>query len=409
MSDLASNRGITMEALLAISREANQTNDWMKSLDGIVHQLRKSLLFDNVVLYNTDPLTRRLEVLYARATGRGKSAEAEVNWGESVALHVTQDRKIFLDEPQSSENQDRLQSPFMLGVPINLCSPLAGSVIFIRYGGPKFSPEDVKTAEFACQIIGQVVSGKLLCDLDQVVEKQKSTTKLQEEFIHTISHELRSPLGFIKGYVTTLLREDAQWDQQTKTDFLQIIDRETNNLQNLINELLDSARMQSGQLKMNLQMVRVDSIIRDEVNRNLLNHPELRCDMKAVDDIPPIEADPRRLSQVMENLISNGMKYAPGSPIHFEIQKTEESLIIQVSDDGPGIGEAYLPQIFTRFFRSPEQSMKVRGTGLGLYICKQIIEQHKGSIAVASPPGEGTIFTIHLPLMTGSSMAVGKG
>lgn len=409
MNDLEIARGVPMDALLALSKAANQSNDWMKSLDKIIFELRKSFIFDNVVIYNVDPMSRRLEVLYARATGRGKSAEAEVNWGESVANHVAQEKSTFLDEPEALDSSNRLQSPFLLGVPININSPLIGSVVFIRFGGPKYSKDDIAVAEMVCQIIAQVVSNKLLSDLDQVVEQQRSTSKLQEEFIHTISHELRSPLGFIKGYVTTLLREDAQWDAQTKTDFLQIIDRETNNLQDLITDLLDSARMQSGQLRMDTQMVRVDSIIRDEVNRNRSNHPDLVCDLTVIPDIPPIEADPRRLSQVIDNLISNGMKYAPGSPIHFDIQKSDTALIITVSDEGPGIPEAYLPRIFTRFFRSPDQSMKVRGTGLGLFICKQIIEQHQGSITVASSPGSGTVFTISLPLMAKNPISEEKG
>lgn len=409
MNELVNTRGETMDTLLAISKAARLSDDWMKSLDEIIQLTRKIFLFDNVVLYNTDPETRRLEVLYARATGRGKSAEADVFWGETIANHVAQNKGLYRDELQDETLEDRLQHPFILGVPLNPCSPFLGCIIFIRFGGPRYSDKDCSIAELASQSIGQVVNTKLMGDLNLVVERQRSASRLQEEFIHTISHELRSPLGFIKGYVTTLLREDMQWDQQTKTDFLQIIDRETNNLQDLINDLLDSARLQTGQLRLNMQMVRVDSIIRDEINRNQQNHPDLKCDIHADPDIPAIEADPRRLSQVIENLISNSMKYAPGSPVHFEIHTTGETLVITVNDEGQGIGETYLPQIFTRFFRSPEQSMKARGTGLGLFICKQIIEQHNGSITVASPPGSGAVFTINLPLITKEEKVPEKG
>jgi len=383
---------------LELSRVANSSLDWKRSLDEFVRRLRNWLIFDNIVLYQTDFESRRLEVIYARALGRGRSAEADSNWGESIAAAVAQEQKSLLDCPDSRTAKDRLASPMLLGIPLMANENLAGSLVFIRFGGPSFTAQDQEIAHFAAQQINGIVARKIVYDMAVVVENQRNASRLQEEFIHTVSHELRSPLGFIKGYVTTLLREDIQWDKKTQTDFLNIIDRETNHLEDLFDNLLDSARLQSGQLRFDLQAVRVDSLLRDEVKRAQLNHPEMDVSFDFEPEVPPIEGDPRRLAQVFDNLLSNSVKYAPGAMINIKVWHDTQTMMIHYSNLGPRIPEPYLSQIFTRFYRSPDQSMKAHGTGLGLYICKQIIEQHRGTMTATSPEEGGVLFTITLPV-----------
>jgi signal transduction histidine kinase len=389
---------VSDQHLVEFCRVAARPGDWKQNLDELVHRLRNSLIFDNIVLYQTDFENRRLEAIYARALGRGRSAEADSNWGESIAAQVAQDQRVVKDGPCTVAVQNRLNIPCLLGIPLLPVAALPGSLIFIRFGGPDFTAQDLQTAQFAAQQVNSLVARKLASDLENVVEDQKNAARLQEEFIHTISHELRSPLGFIKGYVTTLLREDIQWDHQTQIDFLNIIDRETNNLEDLFDNLLDSARLQSGQLMFDFQAVRVDSLIRDEVNRAQLNHPELEVVFNFESDVPPIVGDPRRLSQVFDNLLSNSIKYASGAPVKFEVSHDPQYMTILYSNSGPGIPEPYLSKIFTRFYRTPDQALKAHGSGLGLYICKQIIEQHHGTMGIASPLSGGVSFTITLPM-----------
>jgi signal transduction histidine kinase len=394
---------ISNQSLLELGRIAAQPGDWNRVLDEFVHALRHSLIFDNLVLYQTDFESGRLEAIYARALGRGRSAEADSNWGEAIAAQVASEQKIFLDDSCSNTASDRLSSPCLYGLPLMPVDRLPGSLVFIRFGGPHYAAADQKIAQFASQQINTLITRKLANDLGKVAVDQRNAAKLQEEFIHTISHELRSPLGFIKGYVTTLLREDIQWDQKTQIDFLNIIDRETNHLEDLFDNLLDSARLQSGQLVFDLQAVRVDSLIRDEVKRAQLNHPEIEVKFEFESEVPPIQGDPRRLAQVFDNLLSNSIKYAPGAPIKFEIFHDSQWMTIRYSNAGPGIPEPYLSKIFTRFFRTPDQALKAHGSGLGLYICKQIIEQHQGEIIINSPPEGGVVFTITLPMPSGNA------
>jgi signal transduction histidine kinase len=376
----------------------SSTAHWRETLEELFLISREDFIFDNLVIYETDFESGALEVLFAKSTGRGKSAEADASWGESLANRVIHEKRMICEEPEANILQDRLSHPYILGLPINPEAKLPGVLVFIRFGGPSFCEEDCHFAQWTANLTTSIVQKKLLEEFMSKFENIQSVTKLQNDFISTISHELRSPLGFIKGYTTTLLRTDTNWDRETQKDFLEIIERETNNLTDLIEDLLDSSRLQSGQMKFDFHLVRIDSLLRDEVNRVHLTRPEQKIELDFDHDIPAIEGDPRKLAQVFDNLLSNAAKYAPDALLVIRLRKEENHLTIEFDDCGPGIPEIYQPRIFTRFFRVPEQSMKAHGTGLGLFICKQIIENHEGTIVVSSSQ-TGTIFKITLPFV----------
>jgi signal transduction histidine kinase len=151
-------------------------------------------------------------------------------------------------------------------------------------------------------------------------------------------------------------------------------------------------------MRFDFQMVRIDSLIKDEIKRAAITHPEQLVNLSLPATLPPIRGDARRLAQVFANLISNTHKYAPDSIINISVHSTGTMLEIEYSDTGPGIQEKYLPFVFTRFFRDPDLSINTHGSGLGLSICKQIVESHDGKINVFSPEGSGAMFRISLPL-----------
>jgi signal transduction histidine kinase len=221
---------------------------------------------------------------------------------------------------------------------------------------------------------------------------------MQENFVATVSHDLRTPLGFIKGYTTTLLREDTNWDVPTYREFLGIIDDEADRLQELIDNLLDSSRLESGTMQMNLQTVRLDVVLRDMVQRSQLRDMDITLELEIVSQGVVVKADPMRLGQVFDNLINNASKYAPGSTVTFRLESEGGYALIKVIDDGPGIDPEHLERIFQRFFRVPETRMAARGSGLGLYICRKIINAHQGTIKAESELGKGTTFQITIPL-----------
>jgi two-component system phosphate regulon sensor histidine kinase PhoR len=120
--------------------------------------------------------------------------------------------------------------------------------------------------------------------------------------------------------------------------------------------------------------------------------------VEAPDGLPILEIDSTRIAQVLDNLLSNAAKYAPGAPVELRARREGEAMLIEVEDRGPGIAAEHMSQMFQRFYRVPETQRTVRGTGLGLYICRKIVESHGGQIGVDSQPGQGTRFHFTLPL-----------
>ncbi|MBI9046132.1 MAG: GAF domain-containing protein [Anaerolineaceae bacterium] len=387
---------LEIETLYKICGIISQDIDSKEALKNIIEYLHEILIFDNFVVYKNQVETSNLEVLYARSKGRGKSHEADIAWGEDLANSVFEKKALILDEP-NLEGLDRYKNPFLLGMPIVFGKSILGILLIIRYGGPHYNPSEIQLVEHIAHQISILLEKQNIVKDIQVIQDWQNEINLKEDFLSTITHELRSPLGFIKGYTTTLLRADTSWDKESQTEFLQIIDQETDYLQELIGNLLDSARLQSGHMKMTFQPIRLESNFTDAIARARFYQNDLVAEVKYPPDISPIQADPQRLTQVFENLLTNAIKYAPGSPISITIEQEDTFTLIHFSDQGPGIPDKYLPHIFERFFRNPENANKKHGTGLGLYICKQIIIAHHGQISATSESGKGTTFHISLP------------
>jgi signal transduction histidine kinase len=229
------------------------------------------------------------------------------------------------------------------------------------------------------------------------LEAERRLAQLQDDFIAAVSHDLNTPLGFIKGYTTTLLREDTDWDSQTSREFLMIIDDESDRLSELIDNLLDSSRLQTGTLRMDFHSIDMSALIEDILTRVRTRYNNLDI-LVHVDPVElKIKADPKRIAQVMDNLIGNAAKYAPQSTMIISIGAEGDRVHISVKDNGPGISEEHLEHLFERFYRVPERSAGVRGSGLGLFICDQIVRAHNGEITVDSKVGEGTTFNVYIP------------
>lgn len=398
---------VTIDHMYEISRIVVQSAEWKPALDEISTLVRSIFIFDNLAVYIADTEAQNLDVMYAKAVGRGRSAGPDVTWGEALANQILQTQKTTIQEPEADPSIDRLRRPYILGIPLLIYKRLVGVIIFIRFGGPPYTPENVSLGEYIANQIGMLVERGHLQENYELLEAQHRQARLQDDFISTISHELSTPIGFIKGYTTTLLRSDISWDQKTQVEFLRIIDQETDELEELIQNLLDSNRLMSGQMRMDFQLVRLDALMNDILQRAKLHHPRLKVNVEIKPQLLPVIADPRRLAQVFENLLSNAEKYAPTSPVEIRIYQDEHNSYIDISDHGPGIPDQAIPYIFDRFYRSPDRALNVRGSGLGLFICRQIIQAHKGEISASSEQGKSTTFHIQLPARSEAITSLG--
>jgi signal transduction histidine kinase len=390
--------GSELNAVYAIARIVAETYDTEAGMDAVFRLARTIFIFDVVSLYLRSEESEDLEPIYARALGRGRSRESELPWGEEAAEEAYRSGQTVLRQENagtSVEGRDRRRD--YLGLPMMVGGRCVGGLVFGRFGGPAYPAEHIRLAEFVAWHIGQLLENRRMARRIASLEAQRELARMQEEFISTISHELRTPLGFIKGYVTTLMRKDMSWESEDRAEFLKIIDDEADRLRELIDNLLDSSRLESGSLGMTREPTKVASLFRDTVSRARSMYPDLELKTDIDDTLPIVELDATRISQVLDNLISNAEKYAPDSTITIRATTEDDHLQVEVADGGPGIAPEHKAHLFERFYRVPDKS-STRGTGLGLYICRKIIEAHDGEIGVDSEVGKGTRFHFHIPL-----------
>lgn len=230
------------------------------------------------------------------------------------------------------------------------------------------------------------------------ITRFREAEELKSTFISVISHELKTPVALIKGYVGTLRREDASWDPAIVNDSLEVIEEEADRLTALIENLLDASRLQAGGLSMSLSDVDLRKLAERLAARfrTQSQQHEIVVDFPA--DFPIILGDEGRMGQVLSNLISNAIKYSPGGgEIRVSGQVRPEQVVICVSDQGPGIAASDLPHIFDRFYRSKEAVRNTKGAGLGLYLARAVVEAHGGRIWVDPIPGQGARICFSLP------------
>jgi len=249
--------------------------------------------------------------------------------------------------------------------------------------------------------IGVVVENARLVEEASEIGILQELNRLRSELIANVSHELRTPLGLIKVFCTTLLREDVEFDHETQREFLHNIDEETERLEKIVDNLLDLSRMESGRLRLDKHPTDIGRLAREvmdtiELDVQIRQH-------RFVHDFPshPLmgTVDAKRIEQVLRNLLSNAVKYSPdGGTITVRGYGDKWQILVEVSDEGIGIPPQDLERVFERFYRvENENTQRVSGAGLGLAVCRGIVEAHGGHVWAESTPGVGSTFYFALP------------
>ncbi|MCL5996680.1 MAG: ATP-binding protein [Chloroflexi bacterium] len=226
--------------------------------------------------------------------------------------------------------------------------------------------------------------------------------ELRLRFLAMISHELRTPLTSIKGFATTLLADDISWDQDTQRDFLKVIDTEANKLTDMIEQLLDLSRLEAGLLRIRPQAYTLNHILSSTVAQLFNITRNHRLHIAVPEDLPILRADQQRVAQVLINLVSNAAKYSPAqSDITIAAGRDGDFVQVSISDHGPGIPPHERQSVFEAFRRGEDNLVRhTKGAGLGLAICKGIIEAHGGRIWIADNATPGTTVSFTLPINT---------
>jgi two-component system phosphate regulon sensor histidine kinase PhoR len=249
----------------------------------------------------------------------------------------------------------------------------------------------------AIPIIADRLTGVLVSFQD--LTELRSLQTMRREFVGNISHELRTPLTTIKAIVETL-KGGAVDDKKVAEGFLTSIDSEADRMTQIVAELTELSRIESGEVKLRLEPIGINQLIEETVAR--LNPQAERKDVALLTelptDLPPVQADKGRIQQVIANLVHNAIKFTPsGGKVSISTAVERDSMVFSVSDTGIGISTDDLPHVFERFYKA-DKARSGEGTGMGLAIAKHIVQAHGGDIWAQSEEGRGSTFSFSLPL-----------
>ncbi|MBC7223372.1 MAG: GAF domain-containing protein, partial [Anaerolineae bacterium] len=230
---------------------------------------------------------------------------------------------------------------------------------------------------------------------------QKELERMKSNFLSVVSHELKTPLHSIKGFVDIILLGKAGPVTEVQRDFLETVKQQTEELQGLINDLLEFSRLEAGQVRLRLEPVPLGEVAEAVVEKlaPLARQGEVALHNRIPQDLAPVEGDRMRLEQVLSNLVDNAIKFTPsGGRVTLEARDLGQQVQVWVHDTGIGIPPEERERVFDRFYQVDSGSTRpYRGTGLGLSICKHIVERHQGRSWIEDREGPGTTFTFVLP------------
>ncbi len=228
-------------------------------------------------------------------------------------------------------------------------------------------------------------------------EAVKESDKLRTALLDSITHELRTPLTAIKASATALVSTDGM-STADRRELLTIIDEESDRLNRLISHAVQMVQLDSNEIRMDLSPQSVADLIESACKTSASALSGHTLEIRVPEKIPQVLADPVWIERVLCNLLENAAKYSQAEqPITVTAEQREDSVAISIADRGAGIEPVEQDLIFDKFYRGQSQRYRVSGTGMGLAICRAIVEAHKGTIAVVSQPGQGSVFTFTVP------------
>jgi PAS domain S-box-containing protein len=340
---------------------------------------------------------RRLQEQYPADPESPDGVHAVVRTGKPVMM-TTIPRERIVAAARDSEHLrllDVLAPCSYMCVPLNSSSGTIGALTFLyAESGRHYTESDLAFA--------QNVAARAALAIDNAFSYRRAyeANRLKDEFLTTLSHELRTPLNAILGYAQMLSMRVLNGDRQSKA--VTVLTRNAESLRQIIDDMLDVSRITSGKLRLNVQSVQVEDIL-----RNAVASVQPAADAKGValeivvePHVAAVWGDPDRLQQIVWNLLSNAVKFTPrGGHVEVSLRSSDESIDISVKDDGQGIDPAFLPHIFERFRQADSRfSREHGGLGLGLSIVHELVELHGGTVtAVSAGAGTGATFTVRLP------------
>jgi signal transduction histidine kinase len=368
-----------------------------------IRELRGLLAFDRTAIVLADDGTARV----IAAAGAAAHSVFPTGTRRPVAGSILEEvlssaRPIYradMREQRHIEEGEFLE----LGLHCRLVAPLLvgaraiGMISIVRVEPDSFSEEEIELVSLLGRFLGSTVQNIRAYEAERTtVEELRSLSALRADFVSLVSHELRSPMASIIGSAKTLRQRWRELTAEQRESFLGLIDHETNRLAELVGDVLDTSRIESGSFSYTFTDVDVGQLVRESAAAAESGQDEVRVQANVRSPLPPVRGDRERLRQVLTNMIDNAVKYSPtGGEVDVEAFAENGRIYVAVQDRGPGVAPEHYALIFEKFGRVSGEHAKP-GTGLGLFIARSIAEAHGGSLEVASSDGGGATFTLAL-------------
>ena len=343
---------------------------------------------------------RRL--IWLSATGEVLDAPADQYLGGRA---YTTGKPVFStspadDDPDNAAAYVESQAETVIAAPMIAGGRSYGSLVIAARRRPLFALSDIGLTQVLAQHAGSILQSRALLHEAATLQAREAATRAKEDFLSAAAHDLRTPLSSMILRLDLLLRRMRQ-EGSPHLAAVEATHADATRVTEFVSDLLDAARSEEARLSTRREPVELLAVAEEIAN-------ELATDAHrvVVRGAPvTVEGDARRLSQVLVNLVSNAIKYTPGGgTVEVDVRGDADCAVVSVRDDGIGIDEADQATLFTRFSRGRNvDDRRYSGLGLGLYICRRIVEEHGGAISVTSTPAEGSTFTVALPLTVSSA------
>jgi len=393
-----------LDAANRCARALGSSLEIEEAFAAFIRELRGLVPFDRTAIVLADDGVARV----IAASGAAAETTFPAGTRRPVAGSLLQD---VIEKGQAVYRRDMADERYLeeaefigLGLRCRLAAPLVvgtravGMISLVRVEPDSFTEDEVELVSLLGRFLGSAVQNIRAYEAERAtVEELRKLSALRADFVSLVSHELRSPMAAIIGSAKTLQQRWRELTPEQRESFLGLIDHETQRLADLVGDVLDTSRIESGSFSYTFGDVDIGDLIRESAAVAESGQDEVKIQSRVEQSLPRVRGDRERLRQVITNLLDNAVKYSPtGAAVEIEAFAENGRISVEVRDHGPGVAPEHQSLIFEKFGRVTGEHAKP-GTGLGLFIARSIAQAHGGSLEVRSAPAEGATFALSLP------------
>jgi signal transduction histidine kinase len=393
-----------LEATNRAARALGSSLDLDEAFTAFTQELRGVVPFDRAAIVLVEDDMVHIMATAGLAAGTFLPPGTSISLQGSVVEEVIREGRLIYREDLSQTRYDQESGLFELGLRSRAAAPLQlgtrsiGALMLSRTETAGFRADELELLTLLGRLVASAVQNLRTYEAERAsLNEVRRLAALRADFVSLVSHELRSPMAAVIGSALTLQQRWRELRPEQREAFLAVIADETTRLSVLVGDVLDTSRIEAGTFGYSFSDVDLAEIVRDSVAAAEIGQDEVRLSSDLAPELPHVRGDADRLRQLVDNLISNAVKFSTtGGEVRVLARQDDSRVIVRVADDGPGIPPEEHDQIFEKFGRAVGSPKP--GTGLGLFLARSFAEAHGGSLDVESQPGEGSAFTLTIPL-----------